>query len=175
MVSVRMGEMAITVDPGQELVARGLGSCVGVVMIDRGAGVAGLAHVVLPEQTERTSASSPAKYANLAVPEMLERMRAAGALHRRLQVAIAGGACMFPAARPLDIGLRNQDAVREALAAARLQCAAAALGGDRGRTLRVCLDDGATSTSAGETPTQLLPPRRRADLRPPRASERSPA
>jgi chemotaxis protein CheD len=175
MMSVRMGEIAVTADPEQELVARGLGSCVGVVMLDPEAGVAGLAHVVLPEGAHDPSEDAPAKYADRAVPEMVQRMRAAGASPHRLRVALVGGASMFPAGRPLDIGPRNQNAVREALAQAKLHCEAAALGGDRGRTLRVRLDDaGVTSTSAGETPTQLLPGGR-AGRGPCRTSERSPA
>ena len=169
-----MGEMVITDDPAEELVARGLGSCVGVAMIDREAAVAGLAHVVLPEASERPAPSAPAKYADLAVPEMVARMRAAGARPSRLRIAIVGGASMFATSGPLDIGLRNQDAVREALAAARLAPDAAELGGDRGRTLRVCLArTGVTSTSAGAAPTQLLAPRPTRRVR--STSKRSPA
>jgi chemotaxis protein CheD len=159
MVDVRMGELFITSDPDQELVARGLGSCVGVAMVDHQAGVAGLAHVVLPESEGPDAHAAPARYADRAVGALLDAMCAAGARHDRVQVALAGGACMFPTAKPLDIGARNQAAVHEALSAQRLRCAAAALGGDRGRTLRVGLGQtGVTSTSAGETPVQLLAP-----------------
>ena len=151
-----MGEMVITVDPQEELVAHGLGSCIGLAMLDRQSAVAGLAHVVLPERGDGHGAA--ARYADLAVPELLDRMLRAGARRSRIQVAIAGGASMFRTTSQLDIGARNQDAVHQALEAARLPCDAAAVGGDRGRTLRVRLTGpGVTSTSAGETATELLP------------------
>jgi len=35
MISVRMGEIAVSRDPGEELVAVGLGSCIGLAIVDR--------------------------------------------------------------------------------------------------------------------------------------------
>ena len=49
MTGVRMGELAVSATPTDELVAVGLGSCIGLVIVDRSAGVAGLAHIVLPQ------------------------------------------------------------------------------------------------------------------------------
>ncbi len=43
MENVRMGELAVSSRAGDEIVAIGLGSCIGLAMIDRDAGVAGLA------------------------------------------------------------------------------------------------------------------------------------
>ena len=59
---IRMGELATSTDRGAVLAAIGLGSCVGLALIDRGAGVAGLAHIMLPADTGRqpcSPASSP--------------------------------------------------------------------------------------------------------------------
>ena len=58
--------------------AIGLGSCIGLALVDRQAGVAGLAHVVLPESQRRRRAGR-AKFADLAVPELLARARGAPA------------------------------------------------------------------------------------------------
>ena len=151
-----MGEMVISSDPNDELLALGLGSCIGLAMVDRQAGVAGLAHVVLPESD---GAGAPAaKFADTAVPELLARLCDAGALRGRLQVAIAGGASMFARSQSLDIGARNQHAVRRALSRARLRCDAADIGGELGRTMRVSVRTGAvTIRSAGQEPVQLLP------------------
>ena len=41
MGTVRMGEIEVSSETGEELVARGLGSCIGLAMIDRRSGVAG--------------------------------------------------------------------------------------------------------------------------------------
>ena len=87
-------------DPDDELVALGLGSCIGVVMIDTPAHVAGLAHVMLPESGGERSAKG--KFADTAVPELLTRVLALGAVRDRLRVAITGGAAMFGTRGQLD-------------------------------------------------------------------------
>ena len=113
MGTVSMGELAIASTPGEELVARGLGSCIGLALVDRAVGVAGLAHIVLPEAQDKQGGA--AKFADRAVPELIARMCRAGANERRLQAAIAGGAKMFEVTGDLDIGGRNEAAVRDEL------------------------------------------------------------
>ena len=51
---VRMGELAASKTAGDMLVTLGLGSCIGLVLLDRRMGVAGLAHVVLPDSGGHT-------------------------------------------------------------------------------------------------------------------------
>jgi chemotaxis protein CheD len=135
MTSVRMGEIAVATPGGEELVALGLGSCIGLALVDRASGVAGLAHIVLPESRE--GATERGKFADLAVPELIARMRRVGASETRLQAVLAGGAKMFDLGSELDIGARNEAAVRSALARARIGVSAAATGGNRGRTVKV--------------------------------------
>ena len=155
MASARMGEMVVSSDPNEELVALGLGSCIGLAIVDRTAGVAGLAHIVLPESNDR--GEQLGKYADTAIPELITRLRQAGAVERRFETAIAGGARMFEMSGGLDIGVRNEAAVRSALAAAHLTVRAAKTGGTTGRTLKVTLSDlTVTVRSAGEQPETLL-------------------
>jgi chemotaxis protein CheD len=129
-----MGEIAVSKRAGDELVARGLGSCIGLAVIDRYAGVAGLAHIVLPQSTETDR--QPGKFADLAVPALIDRMIGAGATPHRLEAVLAGGARMFELGE-LDIGARNEEAVRAGLAASGVSIHAAETGGSRGRTMRV--------------------------------------
>src|SRR5579859_3292602 len=152
MTSVRMGEIAVSAADGDELIALGLGSCIGLALIDRKSGVAGLAHVVLPESRE--NAGEPGKFADLAVPELIARMRRAGA-GERLEAVLTGGARMFELGSELDIGARNEAAVRSALAQARITVAAAATGGNRGRTVKVLAGAGTVCVreAGGETVT----------------------
>ena|SRR5579862_6876435 len=152
MMSVRMGEMAVSSSRDDELVALGLGSCIGLALIDSKSGVAGLAHVVLPESRE--NAGEPGKFANLAVPELIARMRRAGA-GDRMEAVLTGGARMFELGSELDIGARNEAAVRSALAQARITVAAAATGGNRGRTVKVVPGAGTVSVreAGGDTVT----------------------
>ncbi|HZE05812.1 MAG TPA: chemotaxis protein CheD [Solirubrobacteraceae bacterium] len=151
--------MVVSTNPTEELMALGLGSCIGLAIVDRPAGVAGLAHIVLPESHPR---GDRGRFADLAVPDLIERMRAAGAVTRRMEAAIAGGARMFEVTGGLDIGARNEEAVRAALAEANVTLRAAQTGGSQGRTLRVNVGDGmVTVRVAGQAPVTLLEARRR--------------
>lgn len=139
---------------GDELVARGLGSCIGLALIDRFAGVAGLAHIVLPEATPTDRQRG--KFADLAVPELIERVCLAGGSRRRLEAVLAGGARMFELGE-LDIGARNAEAVLALLAASGVSVHAAETGGNRGRTMRVEVGEcKVTVKEAGGAPTTVL-------------------
>jgi len=72
MGTVRMGEIQVSKRPGDELVTRGLGSCIGLALIDRQSGVAGMAHIVLPESAG--SDDELGKFADLAVPALIAEM-----------------------------------------------------------------------------------------------------
>jgi chemotaxis protein CheD len=155
MASARMGEMVVSNDPNEELVALGLGSCIGLAIVERTAGVAGLAHIVLPESTDRGDQAG--KFADTAVPELIARMRKVGAVERRFETAIAGGARMFEMSGGLDIGSRNETAVRAALRKARITIKAAKTGGNTGRTVKISVGDLlVTVRSAGQPAETLL-------------------
>jgi chemotaxis protein CheD len=134
-----MGELAAAATLDDELVSIGLGSCVGVALVDAVGGVAGLAHVMLPEANAAYSA--PAKFADRAVPALIAATERLGARRERLAAVLVGGAQMFNRAtgpaRPLDLGARNETAVRAALAREQIPVCAAATGGSHGRTVRV--------------------------------------
>ena len=154
---VRMGEFAFSASAGDVLVSLGLGSCVGVALLDRRAIVAGLAHVVLPAAEGRSEA--PGKYADTAVPALVDAVLGLGARRLRLEAVLVGGASMFSfGGAGLDIGQRNDAAVREELARLRIPVAAAETGGSRGRTVRVDVQTGVvTAKAAGDAVVELYP------------------
>jgi chemotaxis protein CheD len=156
-----MGEIEVSKQAGDELVARGLGSCIGLAVVDRYAGIAGLAHIVLPQSSPTDR--QVGKFADLAVPALIDRVCEAGATRRRLEAVLAGGARMFEIGE-LDIGARNAEAVRDELAASGLTVRAAATGGSRGRTLRVDVRDCTVTVkeAGGQSTTLLESPARRA-------------
>jgi chemotaxis protein CheD len=137
MTGVRMGEIVVSANPNDELVALGLGSCIGLAIVDRSAGVAGLAHIVLPESGDKVD--QPGKFADTGVPELIAQLRRAGAVDRRFETAMVGGARMFELSGGLDIGSRNDRAVRAALAMARVPVRIAQTGGNQGRTVRIAV------------------------------------
>jgi chemotaxis protein CheD len=154
-ISVRMGEMAVSADPAVVLVSIGLGSCIGLALVDAAAGVCGLAHIMLPGpgDLERRAAST---FADTGVPALLSEVKSLGA--RRVSGVIVGGAQMFGAggAGKLQVGTRNEEAVRAAMRAANIPIVAAETGGGSGRTIRVYVDDArVTARIAGGTEADL--------------------
>ncbi|MBJ7332711.1 MAG: hypothetical protein JHC95_22645 [Solirubrobacteraceae bacterium] len=141
-IPVRIGELIATKDPDDVLVSVGLGSCIGLAMIDRTRGIVGLAHVMLPASQNGDPGPLKGRYANHAVPILFEQVTALGARKSGIQVGIAGGAQMFSSANSIEVGKRNDEAVRAALAAAGLQLVASETGGEKGRTVKVRADVG---------------------------------
>ncbi len=142
-----MGEMVVSARRGDELVVIGLGSCIGLALIDPGADVVGLAHVVLPES--QGSDGPPGKFGDLVVPAMLRMLEGAGANRRRLQAVLVGGARMFSLGSIGDIGARNAVAVRAALKSAAIAVHSEEVGGNRGRTARIVVGQTVTVQLAG--------------------------
>jgi chemotaxis protein CheD len=141
-VMVRMGELAVSRTPGDVLVSIGLGSCIGLCLIDRRRHAVGLAHVMLPTGGP---GDTPGKFAPSAVPALVGELEELGAVKSSLEAVLVGGAQMFSfgnaGAGKLDVGARNNDATREALDAARIPVIADATGGNTGRTVRLLVDE----------------------------------
>lgn len=139
---VRMAEQVTSSSPDDVLVTIGLGSCIGLALVDASMGVAGLSHVVMPESgSPRGAEPVAAKFADTAVPALIEELASLGATARRLEAVLVGGARMFAlserAGSSLDVGARNEAAVSHALDGARIPIRARATGGSKGRTIRV--------------------------------------
>jgi chemotaxis protein CheD len=151
---VRMGEIAASQHSGDVLVGLGLGSCIALTLVEDGSPVAAMAHIVLPESNGGRAA--PGKFADTAVPELIREVTGIGAARSRLSAVLVGGAQMFPTGGRLDIGARNEQAVRAALVAARIPVRATATGGDVGRTMRAYLGTcTVTCKEAGSSESEL--------------------
>ena len=140
---VRMGELAISNTQGDVLLSRGLGSCIGLAVVDRRAGAAGLAHIVLPETSGSPAFETLNKFADHAVPALLDGLTELGASRVFMHAYLVGGASMFASAA--DIGARNAAAVRTLLSGRRVTVAAEEVGGSKGRTIRVDVASGEVS------------------------------
>jgi chemotaxis protein CheD len=132
---VGLAEIGLAAGPDGQLVAHGVGSCVIVCAWDPASRVAGMAHVVQPHSLPSATAGS-ARYADLAVPALLARMRDAGADAARLVVKLVGGASVL---RPLaalgePLGALNVRAVEAALDKEGIRPRASDVGGTHGRT-----------------------------------------
>jgi chemotaxis protein CheD len=156
-IPVRMGELAVSSTPHEVLTSSGLGSCIGLALVDQRRGIAGLAHVMLPEAIG--SGGPAGKFADLAVPELVARTVALGTARTLLKAVLVGGAQMFAlgTGNSLDIGVRNEAAVRGLLAAECIPVLAAATRGSKGRTIRVWPGGAVVSRVAGGPEVELVP------------------
>lgn len=154
-VRVGMAELAVLRAPG-ELSSLGLGSCVAVCLYDDKSAVAGLSHVMLPQSEPNHTVENPGKYANTAVPLLIQRMIETGAGRGRLQCVLVGGAEMFSFAGrglpQLRIGERNINAVHAVLQELGIPVTGENVGGKQGRSLVFDAETGAVhiKTLAGE-------------------------
>jgi chemotaxis protein CheD len=144
-VVVRMGEIAVSRTPEDVLVSVGLGSCIGLALVCRGVRACGLAHVMLPEAAGRDARDRPGKYADQGVPALLAGLGLLGARPVTLDAILVGGAQMFKGSVGMEIGARNETAVRAALAGTGVRVIAAATAGSLGRTIRVHVADGSVT------------------------------
>lgn len=144
LVKVGMADYKIGRDPAS-IISYGLGSCVGIALYDPITKIGGLAHIMLPDSTQARSTENLAKFADTAIPLMLEDMIRAGAVRSRITVKIAGGAQMFTFTNTTDImrvGQRNADSVKMVLKKMGLRLIAEDTGGNYGRTVELKLDSG---------------------------------
>lgn len=156
---VGIGEIKASKDPSSILVAYGLGSCVGVCLYDPATKVAGLAHVMLPSSAEAVSNSTASRFADRAVPMLLDEMAKLGANRRRVVAKMVGGAKMLtgPAFKNgFNIGERNVDAIKAVLQHSGVSLRAAEVGGSQGRTVTIRVGSGAVLVrTVGEGETEL--------------------
>jgi chemotaxis protein CheD len=143
-ISVGLGEQVISRDEEDILVAFGLGSCLGIGMVDPHNRISGLIHCVLPEHGPETS-SAPAKYVDTGIEGLWNAMLKAGADPWRILVRMAGGANMLiplDKGAPFDIGTRNIQSAHRTFDRLRLRLQGEEVGGNTGRTVRLYVRDG---------------------------------
>ncbi|MEG1255980.1 chemotaxis protein CheD [Clostridium sp.] len=136
-IKVGIADYKIAKSPNR-LITIGLGSCVGIAIIDKRNGVGGLAHIMLPDSCKFNKISNEIKFANLAIPILIKELIENGAEEKFLRAKIAGGAAMFNFSDNnvnMDIGARNSIAVKEILKARRIPIDSEEIGGNKGRTI----------------------------------------
>lgn len=140
IIKVGMADLNVAGFP-DSIRTTGLGSCVGLTMYDPQLKMAGMAHVMLPSsEIAREGQLNIAKYADTALPDLLNRMLQLGAVHSRIVAKMAGGAQMFAFADGGDtmrIGPRNVESCRAMLTELHIPLIAEDTGGNVGRTIEL--------------------------------------
>lgn len=130
-----------------KIITIGLGSCVGIALYDSMNKIGGLAHIMLPDSRQFSNISNPCKFADLAIPILLEDMQSMGAKKNTITAKIGGGACMFnftDKSLIMDIGKRNVMSVKEVLSKLSIPVTGEDTGGNQGRTMLLDIGTGKT-------------------------------
>ncbi len=131
---------------GDELITYALGSCVGICLYDPILRIAGLSHILLPLSTGYSLIGNQSyKFADSAIPLLIEKMERQGAHRYRMKAKIAGGAQMFASINNSDlanIGQRNIEAVKAVLYSMNIPLIAEHTGKNYGRTQKFSSDSG---------------------------------
>lgn len=144
LIRVGMADYKVGRSPSS-LISYGLGSCIGIAIYDSATKIGGLSHIMLPDSKQARSNENPAKFADTALPLMVQEMITLGAVKSRMTAKIAGGAQMFKFANATDImrvGERNAEAVKYVLKEIGIKIIAEDTGGNYGRTVELRLDTG---------------------------------
>jgi len=136
-IKVGIADLNTALSPDR-LITVGLGSCIGIALFDKTRGIGGLAHIMLPDSKLFNTVNNPNKFADLAIPVLIERMEKLGAIRRNIKAKIAGGASMFnfsDKSMMMDVGNRNSTAVKTVLQQMSITIVGEDVGGNKGRTM----------------------------------------
>jgi len=133
------GQLVATVEPMQ--ITTILGSCIAVCLWDSRRHIGGMNHFMLP-QYSGSAASSP-RFGNVAMAELVDRLRAFGARVPLLQARVFGGSCMFEQMHSTaHLGIKNAELAIEFLSRSGIEIVQVDTGGNRGRKLTYYTDGG---------------------------------
>lgn len=142
LVEIGVGEWVAGKHP-KVLMTQALGSCVGVTIWDIHTHIGGLAHIMLPMPADSAVRGDMRRFASVAIPGMVERLRMLGAEPRRLAAKLAGGAAMFRGESGVaSIGDRNVAEAKRQLSLLHIPVLAEDTGGSHARTVELHLDTG---------------------------------
>lgn len=129
--------MKVSKDPKDTLITYSLGSCIGVLVWDPQAKVAGLLHYMLPDSKidpERSKAR-PYMFGDSGIPMLFRAAYGLGAVKERLKVYVVGGSQLMDSAGIFNIGIRNYDIVTRLFAKNGITPTKEDIGGSVNRTI----------------------------------------
>ena len=141
---VGVADVAVRSNPEDTLITYSLGSCIGVVIYDPAAKVAGMLHYMLPESTvdPEKARLKPAMFADTGVPLLFKASYQLGAKKQNMIVRIAGGSQILDDSGVFNIGKRNYMALRKIFWRNNVLVQAEHIGGSVNRTVRIDLKTG---------------------------------
>ena len=145
--TVEPGQLIVTNNKAMVITVPNLSAGIAVVLFDTQHKLGGLAHIPLPDSQQELDAkwmdSTPAKYADIAIPALWERFKSLGAKPEMTWAKVIGGAQLFNfnggAGNALNVGSRNLVAARTRLSQLGIPLEKTDTGGNRAKQLRFTL------------------------------------
>ena len=136
ILEIPMGGLGFTT-PEKTVLQTFVGSCIAICLYDPSAKVAAMAHILLPKNNTNDPNPKPeAKFADVAIRIMLDRLKSSDAKINRLKAKMAGGANIFAnegRSNVFNIGGRNADAIKSLLDEQKIPIVAQDIGSTSGR------------------------------------------
>jgi chemotaxis protein CheD len=146
MVTLGVGDLDATNNPGEVLKTLALGSCVAVVFVYPKTRAVGMVHIALPDSglDQAKAAERPGYFADTGIPALINEMKKQGYTGngRGMIVKLAGGANHMDPNNTFNIGKRNVLAVKKILWAHGMGVLAEDVGGTYSRSVAVYVDTG---------------------------------
>ena len=116
-ITVNMSDAKVSGNPADVLATYSLGSCIAVCLYDPTSRIGGMIHYQLPDSKidAQRAAEKPLMFADTGMMLLINKLTSMGAIQKRMQVKIAGGAAMDIGPKGFDVGKRNYLAIRKIL------------------------------------------------------------
>lgn len=146
-IMLGVGEYGATATAGGVIRTMALGSCIALIIMDRGTRCVGMDHIALPDSSvspERAK-TLPGYFADTGIPKLMDQMRIVGrslSKPSNLIVKMCGGANVADPNNTFNIGKRNVLAAKKILWQYGLGPMAEDVGGSYSRTVTLHRDTG---------------------------------
>lgn len=146
-IVVGISDMKVSNKPDDVLITYSLGSCIGVVIWDPVARVAGLLHYMLPDSSldKDKAQAKPFMFADTGIPMLFKETYKYGALKTRMVVKVVGGSQIMDNAGIFNIGKRNHAVLRKMFWKNNIMIAKEDVGGTSNRTISIEVGTGLTT------------------------------
>lgn len=143
---VGISDMKVSNNPEDVLITYSLGSCIGVVIWDPVAKVAGMLHYMLPDSSldKEKAQLKPFMFADTGIPRLFKETYKYGATKSRLVVKVVGGSQIMDSSGIFNIGKRNYAVLRKIFWKNKIMVTAEDVGESGNRTVSIEVGTGRT-------------------------------
>ncbi|MCP4670029.1 MAG: chemotaxis protein CheD [Desulfobacula sp.] len=141
---VGVADMKVSNNTGESIITYSLGSCIGLVIYDPVAKVAGMLHYMLPESSldKDKARAKPYMFADSGIPRLFKAAYQLGAVKQRVRIYAAGGAEILDQKGFFNIGKRNYMALKKMFFKNNVMINKQDVGGNVNRTVRIEISTG---------------------------------